>query len=284
MEELDITVRHMRTAFDFDELEDALILQGRPEESYFIIAASLILPGLEPYLIRSMKSALKQIRSESLRKEIQLFNGQEGQHYRQHQRFNDVIKQRGFPGLAEWEQRIQSEFQRLTKTKSLRFNIAYTASFEIVTTVQASLTFDLDSTADFESSARQLFEWHMMEEIEHRFVGWDVYHHLFGDIAGKLYLRGMLVYQMWHVYTWANAIAAWMRKTDPAYPQGYGGKSAIKGRRENDCVRELERAAIPRTLRFFLPGFTPHNFELKSFDQVAAVSRRYTELAAAQQS
>ena len=50
-----ITVRRM--PFEFDGDIDPLIVPGNPEQSFAMVAGSLLLPHLEPYLIRSMKAA-----------------------------------------------------------------------------------------------------------------------------------------------------------------------------------------------------------------------------------
>jgi hypothetical protein len=55
-----------------------------------------------------------------------------------------------------------------------------------------------------------------------------------------------------------------MLEEDPLYPEGYGGTRGIKERRKTSNIRDLRRAAVPRVLKLFLPGYTPHAFELQS--------------------
>ncbi len=57
--------------------------------------ASLAMPFLEPYLIKTMRKAYEKIDSEELRKEVKLYMGQEGQHYQQHRKFNDILINNG---------------------------------------------------------------------------------------------------------------------------------------------------------------------------------------------
>ena len=59
-------------------------------------AASLLLPYLEPYLIRVMRDTGKLLEekglaTDKLRRDIDLFNKQEGQHYQLHTRYNNWV-------------------------------------------------------------------------------------------------------------------------------------------------------------------------------------------------
>ncbi len=91
----DITVRRMH--FDFPDGIDPVVVEGQPEESYRLLGLSLLLPYLEPYLIRTMNEAKKRIDDPDLLKDLERFNAQEGQHYRQHRRLNEAVRMAGFP-------------------------------------------------------------------------------------------------------------------------------------------------------------------------------------------
>ncbi len=54
-----ITVRQM--AFEFPDEIDPVVFEGNHAQSFGLIAGSLLLPHLEPYLIRSMKAAQKHV-------------------------------------------------------------------------------------------------------------------------------------------------------------------------------------------------------------------------------
>ena len=138
-----LVVRKMGDTFRFDELKNAVIREGYPEDSYSVVAGSILLPALEPYLIRTMKAASQEVSDPELREVMATFNGQESQHYQQHQRFNDVIKARNFPGLEKFERELQTEYRRLSREKSLKFNLAYAACFEALTTAGAATIFEV---------------------------------------------------------------------------------------------------------------------------------------------
>ncbi|MBW2244566.1 MAG: metal-dependent hydrolase, partial [Deltaproteobacteria bacterium] len=78
----DITVRKIR--FDFEEPFD---LDQDGEELGMLLSAmglSLTMPHLEPYLIRTMKVALKEITDPVLAEDVRRFSQQEGHHFRNH--------------------------------------------------------------------------------------------------------------------------------------------------------------------------------------------------------
>jgi hypothetical protein len=70
----DITVRRME--FDFPDEIDPVCIEGEPEESYGLIGLSLLLPYLEPYLIRTMREAKKLIRDPDLVEDLERFSAQ----------------------------------------------------------------------------------------------------------------------------------------------------------------------------------------------------------------
>ena len=57
---------------------DPVVVAGDPEQSYMMIGLSLLLPYLEPYLIRTMKEAKKQISDPELIDDLERFSAQEG--------------------------------------------------------------------------------------------------------------------------------------------------------------------------------------------------------------
>jgi len=86
----DITVRKIR--FTFDEPMDFDVPDEKLGMMLPSLALSMTMPYLEPYLIRSMKLAIKQISDPVLVEDARRFSQQEGHHYRNHAVFNDQIR------------------------------------------------------------------------------------------------------------------------------------------------------------------------------------------------
>ncbi len=246
----DITIRHMD--FGFPEELDPIVIPGQPEESYRALGLSLLLPFLEPYLIRTMKEARKHIQAPDLAAELARFSGQEGQHYKQHIRFNDTFRSR-FDRLPEFEEKLEADYQRFTETKSLRFNLAYAEGFEALTTAFAWTAFEEGRDSEMHPAARDLFAWHLIEELEHRTVAFDVYNDVCGGYAYRLAVG---VFAQWHMGSWIVRVARYMLESDPRMREEFGGAA---GRRERErAARKRGRRIIPRILKTYSPWYTPH--------------------------
>ena len=171
----DIVVR--RIPFEFPDDIQPHWKPDEPEWSHMINGASLTMPYLEPFLIDTMREALRKIDDEHVQKEARGFMAQEGQHFRQHRRYNELLKAKGYPELAEIENEMQKSYDRMRRRRSLAFRMGYTAGFESmtlgVTRMLVEQRHDLFRNADPRVSSFIL--WHMVEETEHKRVAYDVY-------------------------------------------------------------------------------------------------------------
>ncbi len=78
----EITVRNLR--FDFDEPIDFDVSDQAFATIVGALGLSMTMPYLEPYLIRTMKVAIKQITDSTLAEDARRFSQQEGHHFRNH--------------------------------------------------------------------------------------------------------------------------------------------------------------------------------------------------------
>ena len=107
----DITVRNIRFSF-----EDSLPLDLPADELAVMVpqlALSMTMPYLEPYLIRNMKLALKQITDPELSEDVRRFSQQEGHHFRNHAMLNDRIRARFDADTADRLRAIEADLQHL---------------------------------------------------------------------------------------------------------------------------------------------------------------------------
>jgi predicted metal-dependent hydrolase len=266
-----ITVR--RVTLPWTPNIDPMLVRGEPGTSSVFIAISRMLPSLEPYLIRSMQQAKPLVSSPALAEALQLFCAQEGQHYRQHHRFNGSIRLSPNPTLARLEAEFEADCQRFTRSKTLRFNLAYAEGFEAFTVGFAMYCLQSGLLERFIPGPRELVEWHLLEEIEHRTVAFDVYEHIYGDYGYRVRIA---LFAQWHllrfVYRAADALLAQgdlYRDSEPAR----GGL-----RRALPRIRSSLRKLLPATLRTYLPWYDPRNLVIPA--ALEARMRHYTELAA----
>ncbi len=188
----DITVRKVKFEFP-DELDDVLPGDDLVWETY-LVAFSLTMPYLEPYLIRTLRAAADDITDPELAADVSEFIGQEAQHFQNHRRINEIIKGQLGPTVAAdlqaVEDRLDGDYRRFSAAKSRRFNLMYAEGFEAMTCALAMSIFDQVAAGSGVGRGSgpwgQLWAWHTAEEIEHRTVAFDVYEHLEGSWAHRV--------------------------------------------------------------------------------------------------
>lgn len=267
-----ITVR--RLPLSFPAGLDPVIVEGAPEESFFNVGLSLLLPYLEPYLIRTMREAKKHVSDPALLADIDLFNAQEGQHYRQHIRFNQAIRGSVPEGLKELEAELDDDYRRYTETRSLRFNLAYAEGFEALTAAMARFTFEAKVLDRMQGDARELFQWHLVEELEHRTVAFDVYDHVCRAYFYRLFVG---LFAQWHLNRFVIRASRVMTLADPdGFRKRFGGARRALAR-VAPLLWLAFRLLLPKVLATYLPWYTPHTIPLPP--GVRALGDRYSEIA-----
>ena len=177
------------------EFPDDLNPQWHPRDPEFaamVNGASLTMPYLEPFLIRTMREVVQKVDDEHVGEHGRAFNRQEQFHYQMHRRFNDLLKARRYPELAAIERQMADAYARLSK-RSLRARMAYTAGFESMTLGVTKWLVEkrADLFAGADTRVASFVLWHMVEETEHKRVAYDAYQAAFGGHPGG-YLARMI--------------------------------------------------------------------------------------------
>ena len=191
------TIVVRKIPFEFDEGINPIWHPEQPEWSHMINGGSLTMPYLEPFLIRTMREAMTKIDDPGLLADAKSFNAQEGQHFRNHRRFNELVKANGYQELAEIENEMEVDYARLQR-KSLKWRLAYTAGFETMTmgVTEWLISQRKKLFAGADPSVTSFVLWHMVEETEHKTVAFDIYQHLYNDYWARVW---GIVCGSWHV-------------------------------------------------------------------------------------
>jgi predicted metal-dependent hydrolase len=257
-----ITVRKIRFSFDgpidFDVSDEALASMLSP------LALSMTMPYLEPYLIRTMREAIPRIGDPVLAEDAKRFSQQEGHHYRNHALFNKQIRAQ-FDGpvaakLQGIESRLEADYQRFSKQKPLRWNVAYAEGFEAMTCAGALAAAEHGSFGEGMLPGGEIWGWHMAEEIEHRTVAFNVFEHLVGSYLYRIVFgtRAQV-----HYVSYINRFSTCMARglgRKPRTPRG-----------------EMQRSALRRYLRTWSPRYDPAKIEIPP--GVDALLARYSAMA-----
>jgi len=264
-----ITVRTMK--FDVPSAAEfrPLCIAGSSALSYTHLATGLYVAYLEPFFVKSLRRVMDHIRDEALREDADRFSRQEAQHYRRHMDFNKAVFAHGYPGLEKRVEMLKRDFEGFLATKTDRFCIGFIEGFESYTT-QFALRVLASGLYDHRRTAREvgdLFKWHMLEEVEHRNVAFDVYQHLYGDY---LYRARMCWVSQHHMFRFIADCARLMSSADIA-------------RHGERCRITLRQKVLIASSRFgmrahtMLPGYTPHRYDVPP--DVAKLSAHFTKLA-----
>lgn len=255
--------------FSFDENIEPVWFPGRPEWSHMANGGSLAMPYLEPFLIKTVREALKNATSEQLKQDVHGFMAQEGNHFQNHRRYNEILK-RHYPELSDVETAMAAEYKKFQK-KSLRWRLAYTAGFETMTMGMTEWLIedrrDLFKNAD--PSVASLILWHMVEETEHKNVAYDLYQDLYGSYWPRAW---GLIFGSFHVAWWTREAYKPMLKRDGLWSSF---RSQLKV--WHMASRFLIKTS-PAMLRSLVPGYHPS--KVSDPDWVSRWTHAYANLPA----
>ena len=146
-----------------------------PELACAANSISLLMPYVEPYLVRSIRAVVAEL-DEPLRTRTQGYLKQELAHHVQHRRFNDVLAAQ-CPSVRRLEGLMRRTYGWLGRRRSRRFNVAFAAgsetlAFGIARWVDGNVGTLFDGA---DPDAAGLYLWHLAEEVEHKTAAFDVF-------------------------------------------------------------------------------------------------------------
>ncbi|MGB0920240.1 MAG: metal-dependent hydrolase [Alphaproteobacteria bacterium] len=239
--------------FPFPDDIDPQWIPGNPELAAMINGASLTMPYLEPFLIRTMLEAARDIDDPKVRDDVRAFNAQEGHHYKTHRRFNELLKGKRYPQLGAVEEAMEASYKKLSK-KSMRTRLAYTAGFEAMTLGVTKWLIE-ERTKLFPKADSRVVSfalWHMVEETEHKCVAHDAFAALYPGTLRNYFARA------YGVFHGSLDVMFFSRRGYIVMLKHEGQWQTLKGRLR--LYRELLgfiRHVGPYLLRAALPGHSP---------------------------
>jgi len=236
--------------FKFDEVTDPVWNKKKPEWSHIVNGASLAMPYLEPFLMKSVREGVTQVECERLKADVQGFIAQEGQHFKNHRRYNEMLKASGYEDLAQVEEEMVEDYKRFQK-KSLQWRLAYTAGFETMTIGVTDWLINRRERlfGDADPTVASLILWHMVEETEHKSVALDLYNELYGK---EYFMR------IYGVFTGSIHLMKLSRRAYILMLKRDGLWNKWKSRlRLYSMVCQFSRHVFPSLLRAMVPGYHP---------------------------
>jgi len=168
-----LRIRHVD--FKFPDDTDPAWTPFQPELAAVANSVSLLMPHLEPYVVRCVEQAIPEL-DENLADEAAKFVQQERRHHGEHHRYNQILVSR-YRGLGLLNRMAARLFRWLGRSRSMASGLAFTVVFETFAYAAARWVAPRQRDLFFKADPviAELFLWHLAEEVEHKSVAWDIH-------------------------------------------------------------------------------------------------------------
>lgn len=191
--DLHITPRNV--AFGRGQSHPRWWMSGDPVATAFYNSLSLSFPAGEGYFVQSVRHYLNEL-PEPLRSQVADFAQQEAYHSREHIAFNRQVHDAGYE--TKEIEALNREDARRSRDLEPEVNLAATAALEHFTAMFAhALLADERHLAGAPAEVRRLWQWHAVEEIEHKGVAFDTFMYVTRDLSPfkRWFFRVMVMWQ-----------------------------------------------------------------------------------------
>ena len=235
--------------------------------THFLTSMSVLFPEGEQFFVDSVRAvryheALKY--DALMQKEMSAFIGQEAMHSKEHEAFNAYMNHFGYD--AAWMEKATRKvidlkrFLAVVAPNQAKLDLAATCALEHFTATIASQLLRRTDIQDLmqDPTMLKMWQWHAVEENEHKAVAYDVYERVYGKDAATYALRAfsmaaaivlLFVTQNYFMYRLMKHDAKasprhWVRAVRTLYGR-HGFISQI----------------IPELLDYFRPNFHPNDHD-----------------------
>lgn len=160
---------------------------GNPIITQFFNAMSLTFPDGEDMFVHSVRLHANVIDDPKLKAHAKGFMTQEAVHSREHELYNEAMLEQGLPGQGILD--FQKKGNAWARKKiDKKFLLSGTAAAEHFTAMLADLAFNDPRFLGEKSDPymRRLWEWHAVEETEHKAVAYDVFQKAYPGFRGYM--------------------------------------------------------------------------------------------------
>lgn len=148
--------------------------------THYFTALSALFPEGESYFVRSVRALRHRAKSNAeLDREISAFIGQEAMHSKEHHAFHVSAQEHGLDPES-LEKVTGLILKGVEKVFSQKWNLLVTVGLEHYTAVLVVTMMNSTHQLMTDTSIRNLWLWHSVEETEHKAVAYDLYEYLYG--------------------------------------------------------------------------------------------------------
>ncbi len=187
---------------------------------------------------------------------------QEAQHALEHEKFFQFLRDSGHD-VDQIQLIVEKVITRFVETAaSSKTCLSLTAGFEHLTALLSEIALTDDFFEDAHPDLRKLFEWHAIEEIEHRSVAFDVLNETDPNYIHRA--AGLL-----GAYIIFSGLSALITGKLLFNDRALFKKSTLK---EAMDVFFFDQALLPKATvifaRYLLPGFHPSKYKVDEVDEI----------------
>ena len=173
--------------FDFSSMPNAW-LNNNLYITHMFNGPSIGVPYMEGLVNFAVKQSLAKISDKQLFDDCLNFIKQETTHAREHINYNLQLNQLGYRADVI-AYHIKRKINYFKKKSSLLTVLAMAVAFENLVGAVSKTVFEDKILEHADPAIKAFWEWHLMEELEHKSIVFDLYQHLGGG-----YLRRVLMY------------------------------------------------------------------------------------------
>ncbi|NUF13164.1 metal-dependent hydrolase [Acinetobacter oleivorans] len=175
-----IVRRNVELSYDANKSYSFYYEENPVVTSLFVVLSAMFPPG-EMFFIESIRKVRNQIKDEKLLEDIRAFIAQEAFHSREHKTLNNHLIHSNYPEVIEIEAKTKARLDKLRKLSTVE-QVAATVVMEHYTATLARLLLtDQLIKRKTTQESRNLWEWHALEELEHKSVAFDVLNAIGGN-------------------------------------------------------------------------------------------------------
>lgn len=175
-----IVRRNVELSYDMNKRYSFYYEENPVVTSLFVVLSAMFPPG-EMFFIESIRNVRNQIKDEKLLEDIRAFIAQEAFHSREHKTLNNHLIHSNYPEVIEIEAKTKARLDKLRKLSTVE-QVAATVVMEHYTATLARLLLtDQLIKRKTTQESRNLWEWHALEELEHKSVAFDVLNAIGGN-------------------------------------------------------------------------------------------------------
>lgn len=244
--------------------------------THFLNTLSVVFPVGERFFIDSVRYYRDNgtIKDPELLEEMKGFIGQEAMHGREHEDYNDAYTEAGFKADV-FEARVALLLKTMQRMPP-SFQLAGTIALEHYTAILADGL--LDNPILLEGADKDFFavwNWHALEETEHKSVAYDVYKQVMRDKKLRGYALRTSVMILATIMLWAIVYPNYLRNV-----QRDGGLFDVKGWATSLKYQfgpfGILRKTFGQYLDYYRPGFHPWDHDNSHFlEQVDAIAEEF---------